>query len=188
MDNEPGDVTQLLQRSRTGDTNAREELARIIYPHLRRIATVQMRKERNGHTLQPTALAHEAYMRLMGQSASKDWQGRAHFFAVAAQMMRQILVDYARQHGAAKRGGALARVELRDDLAVTKDGWSTILALDAALTRLAQMDARQARVVELRFFGGLSEEETADVLAISSRTVKRDWSLAKAWLYEQLGD
>jgi RNA polymerase sigma factor (TIGR02999 family) len=144
-----------------------------------------MRHERHDHTLQATALIHEAYVYLIGQQET-DWQNRAHFYGVAAQVMRRVLVDYARMHGAAKRGGGEHKVRLDEALLMTAEQSDELVALDEALSRLAQFDPRQSRVVELRFFGGMNEEETAEVLGVSSRTVRRDWGVAKAWLYGQL--
>jgi len=157
----------------------------VVYNELRRLAQRYMRNERPNHTLQPTALVHEAYLRLVGQRAV-SWQGRAHFFGVAAQLMRRVLVDHARAQHAEKRGGNESRVELDEALAPSKEKTVELLALDEALNRLAKRDPRQARIVEMRFFGGLSEEETARVLDVSTRTVKRDWTVARAWLYNQV--
>lgn len=177
-------VTNLLASIREGDAEARAKLAGILYPQLRRLAQNLMRRERTDHTLQPTALVNEACLRLFGGRI--DFSNRAHFLAVAAQIMRQILVDYARQRGAIKRGGELRRVDL--DALSTDDNFHSarVLALDAALSRLSEWDERQSRIVEMRFFGGLTEEEIAEVLGLSVRTIKREWSLAKAWLYDQL--
>jgi RNA polymerase sigma factor (TIGR02999 family) len=156
-----------------------------VYPKLRRMAAHMLQAERPGHTLQATALVHEAYMRLLGK-ADVDWKDRVHFFATAAQAMRRILVDYARTRKAAKREGARRRVELTHELAISDDRLEEVLAVDEALKRLAQRDARQCRVVELRFFGGMTEEETAEALGIGARTVSREWNLARAWLYGEL--
>jgi RNA polymerase sigma-70 factor, ECF subfamily len=181
-----GEVTRLLGEMRDGSKAAEEQLLEVVYPELRRMASRYLRGERAGHTLQPTALVNEAYMQLAGQ-LDKDWQNRNHFFAVAAQLMRRILVDYARSKKAAKRDGGLAKVELTDALAISEDRLDEILAVDEALERLAKLDQRKARVVELRFFGGLTEEEVARVLGVDPRTVKRDWSFAKAWLHGEMG-
>jgi RNA polymerase sigma factor (TIGR02999 family) len=185
MQPEPENVTQLLAALRDGNSGARTRLIEMVYPELRRIALRHMQRERPGHTLQATALVNEAWLRLNRQD--KDWKNRAHFFAVAAQVMRQILVDYARQHRAARRGGGVAAEMLDECRQAGTLPSDKILALDEALSRLAEWGPRQSRVVELRFFGGLSEEETGEVLEISTRTVKRDWKLARAWLYAQIG-
>jgi RNA polymerase sigma-70 factor, ECF subfamily len=185
MSETAGEITQLLQALRSGSAGAEDRLVEAIYPHLRRIAQGHMRRERGDHTLQPTALIHEAYLRLAGKDV--DWQSRAHFFGVAAQVMRQILVDYARQRRAEKRGGGVQKVNIDDVNFGAGEPWEKMLALDQALSRLSEWDARIGRVVELRFFGGLSEEETAQVTGTSVRTVKRDWSLARAWLHSEIG-
>jgi RNA polymerase sigma-70 factor, ECF subfamily len=181
----PGEVTMLLANMQKGDRDAAGKLMPVIYGELRRLAAHYMRSERPDHTLQPTALVHEAYVRLV-ENEAVEWQGKAHFMAVAAQLMRRILIDHARGHVAAKRGGRAQKVELEDRFAVNLDHPEELLALDEALTALTQRDARQGRVVELRFFGGLSVEETAEVLGIDPRTVKRDWSAARAWLHRKL--
>jgi RNA polymerase sigma-70 factor (ECF subfamily) len=180
-----GDITHLLRAVQTGANGAWDELAALIYPHLRRIAQGHMRRERSHHTLQPTALIHEAFIRMAGKDI--EWESRAHFFAVAAHVMRQILVDYARQHRAAKRGGAIQKVNVDEISLGVGEPWEKMLALDQALARLSHWDARLGRVVELRFFGGLTEEETAQVTGTSVRTVKRDWGLARAWLHAEIG-
>lgn len=185
MDRTPGDITLLLAELRAGNRSAESRLLPLVYDELRRLARRYMRAERRDHTLQPTALVHEAYMRLAGQR-DMSWQNRAHFFAVAAQLMRRILVDHARAHKAEKRGGNESKIELGEGLALTEAKAAELLAVDEALTRLAECDPRQARVVELRFFGGLSEEEAAEVLGVSTRTVKRDWSVARAWLFKEI--
>jgi len=176
-------VTQLLAAWNAGDEHARDRLIPIVYADLRRMARRYMRRERDGHTLQPTELVHEAFMRLVDSGA--DWQGRAHFFAVAAQVMRRILVDHARTRQAAKRGSGAPALVL-EDVAAPIHSDVDLLALDDALRLLGDLDPRQCQVVELRFFGGLSVEETAEVLGISTATVKREWQMAKAWLYRQL--
>lgn len=185
MDHAPGDITLLLAELRAGNSSAESRLLSLVYDELRRLARRYMRGERPDHTLQPTALVHEAYLRLAGQRGV-DWQDRAHFFGVAAQLMRRILVDHARARNAEKRGGHEPRIALDDALAFTEEKCAELLALDEALSRLAQRDPRQARVVELRFFGGLSEDEAAEVLGISTRTLKRDWSVARAWLFKEI--
>lgn len=179
------EVTELLVRWRGGEREALDSLLPLVYDELRRIARHYLQGERTGHTLQSTALVNEAYVRLVAQDFP-EWQNRAHFFAVAAQLMRQILVDYARSHRAAKRGGDLCKVTLNEaeDLPFTAD--VDVIALDEALKELAQMDQQQSRVVELKFFAGLSSEDTAEVLGISPSTVKRDWITARAWLYREL--
>jgi RNA polymerase sigma-70 factor, ECF subfamily len=180
-----GQVTQILRELRNGDKTAEARLIPVVYGELRRLAGYYLRSERPSHTLQPTALVHEAYIRLTGMQ-EVDWQGRAHFFAVAAQVMRHILVDHARAHAATKRGGDWEPVTLDEARAVSLSRPEEFVALDEALQRLSAMDARQGRIVELRFFGGLTEEETAEVLGVSARTIKRDWRLARAWLYDQI--
>jgi RNA polymerase sigma factor (TIGR02999 family) len=179
-------ITQLLADWRNGDPAALDRLMPVVYQELRRLARRQLRGERPSHTLQPTALVNELFLRLVAQH-DVSWQNRAQFFGVAAQLMRRILVDHARAHLAAKRGGQLPRLALNDadDVAMpTPD--VELLAIDRALTRLAEMDPAQARLVELRFFSGMTVEETAHVLGWSPRTVKREWRLAKAWLFGQL--
>jgi RNA polymerase sigma factor (TIGR02999 family) len=179
-----GEVTRLLGELSRGRREVEADLIPLIYHELRRLAAAQMKRERSGHTLQPTALVHEAYLRLAGQHA--DWQNRAHFFAVAAQAMRRVLLDHARQHHAGKRGSQGQRITLEEGLAVTSDPLDEVLAVDECVTRLAAIDPRQARLVELRFFAGLSVEESAQALGISEITAKRDWASAKAWLSREL--
>ena len=180
------DVTELLLEWRRGDTAALDRLTPLVYDELRRIAHRYMRNERGGHTLETTALVNEAYLRLASQQRV-EWEDRAHFFAVTAQVMRHILIDHARRRRYARRGGADARqVPLAEAHAMTNERAAELLALDEALEQLAQLDPRKARVVELRYFGGLSLEETADVLEISVMTVRRDWRAARAWLYKTL--
>ena len=191
MSDTPGqrsDVTQLLQRSRRGDREALDLLVPLVYHELHRMATRYMTGERDGHTLQSTALVHEAYVRLVDQRVA-DWQNRAQFFGLAAQAMRRILVDHARGRGRAKRGSAAPCVEVGViDPAAPPDAIDReeAIALDVALTRLEAIDPGQARIVELRFFGGLGVEETAEILSISPSTVKREWTLARAWLRREL--
>ena len=180
-------LTRLLEKWQSGDTAAAEELVPLVYSELRRIAAAKMRAERGGHTLQPTALVHEAWLRLMNQHEC-SWQNRDQFFAIAAQAMRRILVDHARKRQAAKRGDGDALVDLDEVsrvLTVTLPD-ERLLALDEALKELAALDARQARIIELRFFGGLSVEETASVLGISPTTVKREWATGRAWLFRAI--
>jgi RNA polymerase sigma-70 factor, ECF subfamily len=179
------DVTLLLTALTRGDQSASEKLIPLVYGELRRLARSYMRRERADHTLQATALVHEAYLKLVEQRSS-NWQSRAHFFGVAAQVMRRILVDHARGHLRQKRGGEYEKVVLNEALVFSPEKSAELLAVDQALEKLARLDERQAKVVELRFFGGLSVEEAAAVLGISPKTVKRDWSVAKAWLYADL--
>lgn len=181
----PGDVIQLVRGLKTSDQEADGELLDAVYDELHRMAVRLMRQERRDHTLQATALIHEAYVYLVDQRP-KNWQNRAHFFGLAAQVMRRILVDYARRHRTAKRGGAQHKVTLDDALSLTAPQSEELLAVDEALSRLSQFDPRRGRVVELRYFGGLDEAEIAEVLGVSSRTVKRDWTIAKAWLFAEL--
>ena len=178
-------ITRLLAEARAGHTGAQSELIEAVYPELRRMAANLLQAERPDHTLQPTALVNEAYLRLLGH-AGVDWKDRVHFFAAAAQAMRRILVDHARMRRARKRDGALHRVELTDALAISDDRLDQVIEIDEALTRLEVRDPRQCRVVELRFFGGLIDTEIADVLGIAPRTVSREWTLARAWLYGEL--
>lgn len=185
-ENNQGDVTLLLERVRGGDKDAEEHLIATVYQELRRIAHAHMRRERAGHTLQTTALVNEAYMKLVGQKGAR-FQNRSHFFAVAAQVMRRILVDYARSRLAEKRGAGRDVLPLDEALVFSPQKSSELVALDDALKRLEEEDTRVSRVIELRFFGGLSVEETAEVLAVSPRTVKREWSFGRAWLRAELG-
>lgn len=178
-------VTDLLGRWRSGDREALNSLMPLVYDELRRIAQNYLRNERPGHTLQSTALVHEAYVRMIQQDLP-EWQSRAHFFAVAAQLMRQILVDHARAHRADKRGGGVCKLALEDAQENAEPLDVDLIALDDALKTLSIMDPQQSKVVELKFFGGLSIEDTAVVLGISSSTVKRDWITARAWLYREL--
>jgi RNA polymerase sigma factor (TIGR02999 family) len=177
----PGDVTAILAAASEGDPAAAQELLPLVYDELREVAGRQLRSERIGHTLQTTALVHEAYLKLIDQSRVQ-WQGRAHFLAVAATAMRRILVNHAKARGRIKRGGDAARVPLDDALESFQQRSIDLEALDEALGRLSEIDPDQGRIVELRFFGGLSVEETAKVLDISPRTVHREWDLARAWL------
>jgi RNA polymerase sigma-70 factor, ECF subfamily len=179
------DITGLLKAWASGDSSALEELTPMVYGELRRIARRYMR-QRSPETLQTTALAHEAYLRLVGAEGLR-WQDRAHFFAVAAQMMRRILVDAARARVAAKRQGGVLRVTFSEDLPISPGQEANVVAIDDALAALAKLDPRKARVVELRFFGGLSIEEAAEVLQVSPQTVMRDWRLAKPWLAREVG-
>lgn len=180
-----GQITGLLQDWRNGDQTAIDKLLPIVYDELRRLAAGFFRRERLNHTLEPTALVHEAYLHLVDQSRV-GWENRAHFFGAAAQLMRRILIDHARSRNAAKRGGGEIRVTLADDAALTEQRELDLISLDAALEELAALDERQGKIVEMRFFGGLSIEETAEVLEISPATVKREWNTAKAWLYRRM--
>jgi RNA polymerase sigma factor (TIGR02999 family) len=178
------EITQRLQEWRGGDRKALDSLLPLVYKELRRLAHFQLRNERADHTLQSAALVHEAYLRLVGMNAPQ-WESRTHFFAIAAQLMRQILVDYARRHKAAKRGGSVCKVSLEDAL-VARQTDVDVIALDDALQALARIDERQSRVVELRFFAGLSLEEISDALEVGPATVQRDWTAARAWLHREM--
>ena len=180
------DVTHLLARWKDGDEAALQQLLPIVHEELQRVARRQMAGERPGHTLQPTALVNEAYLRLVNLK-QMQWQDRAHFLAMASRLMRRILVDFARSRGYQKRGGDVQRVSFTDALEVAEDQATDVVALHDALEALAGVDERKSQVVELRFFGGLSVEETAEALNVSRETVKRDWQFAKMWLLRQLG-
>jgi RNA polymerase sigma-70 factor, ECF subfamily len=179
------EITQLLLAWSDGDQAALEKLTPLVYAELHRLAKGYMFGERHGHTLQTTALINEAYMRLIDWKNVR-WQGRAHFFGVAAQVMRRILVDFARARHYAKRGGAAAQVSLDEAVTIHEDRSAELIALDEALKSLAEIDPRKSQVVELRFFGGLSAKETAEALQVSLRTVEREWNSARAWLYREL--
>jgi RNA polymerase sigma factor (TIGR02999 family) len=178
------EVTRLLIAWRRGETAALDELIPLVYAELRRIAAHYLRHERRGHTLQTSALVNEAFLRLIDQTV--DWRNRAQFFGIAARLMRQILVDHARHRGRAKRGGEQVQVALDEALDVAQTRDADLVALDEALTALAQFDPQQSRVVELRYFGGLTIAETAEVLGVSDSTVEREWNLARAWLLREL--
>lgn len=180
-------VTELLARWSKGDVSARDALIPLVYDELRRIARRCLTSQSSSHTLQPTALVHEAYLRLARRD-QVDWQGRAHFFAMAAQMMRQILVDHARKHAALKRGSNPVTLLIDEASATTQALSLDLLALDNAMQQLANLDARQCRIVELRFFGGLSIEETAQIVNISPATTKREWATARLWLHQAMSD
>lgn len=182
----PHEVTQMLVAWGNGDQAARDQLMPLVYDELHRLAHQYMNKERSGHTLQTSALVNEAFVRLVGQR-DVHWQNRAHFFGIAAQMMRRILVDYARNRQYVKRGGNARQVSLDEAVIVSKERSADVVALDDALKDLAEFDLRKSQIVELRFFGGLSIDETAKVLAVSPGTVMRDWTLAKAWLKRAMG-
>jgi RNA polymerase sigma factor (TIGR02999 family) len=181
----PQEVTQLLADWAKGDRSALDKLFPLVHSELRRIAQRQMSQERPGHTLQATALVNEAYLKLAGRQGF-DWQNRAHFFAVCAQVMRHILIDHARAHARDKRGGGAVKVSLNDALVVAEDQASHFIALDEALRVLERLDPQKGKIVELRYFGGLSVEEAAEVMNISPRTVRREWQRAKAWLYRMM--
>ena len=178
-------VTEMLRDWRKGDQEALEQLIPVVYDELHRQAARYLRREHPGHILQTTALIHEAYLRLINQQ-NIEWQNRAHFYAIAARLMRQILVDHARRRQATKRGGSDIKVPLEEAMVISPGENVDLVALDEALTRLAAIDPQQSRIVELRYFSGLSVEETAEVLGVSSRTVNRDWNVAKAWLRQQI--
>ena len=181
----PEQITGLLMRWGQGDEEALNTLVPLVYRDLRRMASYLLRSQHTGHTLQPTALVNEAYLKLAGQ-ARFQWQNRTHFFAVAARAMRQILVDYARSHLRAKRGKGNEPIPLDEALAFVPERSANLVALDEALSRLASRDPRKAQVVELRFFGGLNNEEIGEVLQISANTVMRDWNMAKAWMRHEM--
>ena len=181
----PGAVTELLRAWNGGDEDAIERLTPLVEAELRRLARAYMRRERRGHTLQTTALVNEAFLRLTG-ARSVGWQDRAHFLGIAARLMRRVLVDHARARGYRKRGGGVQRVTLNEGLVASPEPALDVIALDRALEALAATDARKSRVIELRFFGGLSGEETAEVLHVSTDTVKRDWRLARLWLLREI--
>lgn len=183
---EPDDITELLHRFQAGDEDAHSQLINAVHDELRLIAARYMRREKGDHTLQTTALVNEAYMKLINLKIA-NWQDRAHFYAVAARVMRRILVDHARKHIAGKRGGGMDILPLNEGIVFTPGRSSQIVQLDEALSRLAETDERAAKVIELRFFGGLSVEETAEVMSISPRTVKREWMFARAWLRTEFG-
>lgn len=179
------DITRILKKAGSGDDSALNRLLPLVYDELRALAESYLQRERPDHTLQATALVHEAYVRLVKQE-EVEWQNRAHFFAVAARAIRRILVDHARTHQRVKRGGRHQRVQLDDDILVTEGRGLDLLSLDEAMERLAELHERQSRIVELRFFGGLSAKETSAVLGVSARTVDADWSMARAWLRREL--
>ncbi|HJP95594.1 MAG TPA: sigma-70 family RNA polymerase sigma factor [Pyrinomonadaceae bacterium] len=181
----PHQITELLAEWSGGNQTALDELYPLVYDELHRLARRYMSRERKGHTLQTTALINEAYVRLVDQR-NVHWSNRSHFFAISAQIMRRILIDHARRHAYVKRGGGAQQVSLEEAATITPQQSSELIRLDEALKSLAEMDSRRSRVVELRYFGGLSNEEIAGVLNISENTVTRDWNMARAWLYQQL--
>ncbi|HZQ43451.1 MAG TPA: sigma-70 family RNA polymerase sigma factor [Acidobacteriaceae bacterium] len=184
MDDTRGQTTRLLKAMHAGDHAAAEQLLPLVYAELHRIANACMRRERPDHTLQPTALINEAYLRLIQQDV--DWNDRAHFVGFAAHVMRRVLVDYARARNTDQRGGKRERVELQDQFAISPERLDEVSLLDEALDRLEKKNPRQAKVVELRYFGGLSMEQIGAIIGIAPRSVKRDWALARIWLYEEL--
>ncbi len=179
------EVTELLRQWRGGDKEALDRLTPLVYDELHRLAHQYISRERPGHTLQTTALVNEAYLRLVEQE-DVDWESRAHFFAVSAQVMRHILVDYARRHSSAKRGGELQRVALEEQATVSLERAAELVALDEAMQALHEIYPRRSKVVELRYFGGLNNKEASEVLKVSQATIERDWRFAKAWLYREL--
>ena len=185
MASSSNEITQLLAAWGNGDQNALDQLMPLVYSELHRLAHRHIKRERPGHTLQTSGLLNEAFLRLVEQR-DVTWKSRAHFFAIAAKLMRCILVDHARSHAYAKRGGGAAKVTLDEALIVSQERAGEVVALDDALTRLEQMDAQQSNIVELRFFAGLTIEETAEVLNLSPSTIKREWVTAKAWLFREL--
>ena len=185
MSNQSDQITELLIAWREGRPRALDDLMPLVHRELKRIARNFMRRQRAGNTLQTTALVNEAFLRLV-DSDKVNWQDRSHFFAMSAKLMRRVLVDAARRRNSEKRGGELVQVSLTDALKAVPDSEVDVVALDAALERLASMNQRQSRIVELKYFGGLTEEEVAEALGISERTVRRDWNLARAWLYREL--
>jgi RNA polymerase sigma factor (TIGR02999 family) len=187
MASDSDNVTKLLVDWGEGDQQALEELLPLIYKELRHLAHNFLYRERSGHTLQTTALVHEAYLKLIDQRDAR-WQNRAHFFAIAAQAMRRILIDSARKHAADKRGGPQEKISLDEAPDISAEPHLEFLALDEALTELAEIDPIQSKIIELRYFGGLTIEETSEVMKSSPATVKREWAMARAWLYERLSD
>ena len=185
MEADHGEVTILLAKLTEGNQEAASELIPLVYSEMRRLAGAYMRRERGDHTLQPTALVNEAYLKLVEQR-SVDWQSRSHFFGIAAQVMRRILVDHARGHMRDKRGGGQKPVPIDEALVFAPEQSEEFLKLNEALERLSKLDERQGKIVELRFFGGLTVEQTAELMGISPKTVKRDWSMAKAWLHGEM--
>ena len=179
------EITQLLVAWGKGDETALDQLIPVVYGELRRIAGNFMRRQNQGHTLQASALVNEAFLRLVDCN-KVNWQSRTHFFAVSAQLMRRVLVDAARRRNSQKRGGDRFRVTLDDHIDISNESETDLVALDEALTRLADLNPRHSRIVELRYFGGLTEEQVAETLSVSARTVRRDWSVARAWLYREL--
>ncbi len=184
---EPSEATQILEEVQRGDRSAADRLFAVVYAELRKLAAAHLVQERRGHTLQPTALVHEVYLKIVDQTRV-DWRGRTHFFAVGAQIMRRILVDHARAHKAAKRGGGRQRITLDENLAAGPRRDEDILALEDALDKLARLDPQQARMVELRFFGGLTVADVAEVLQMPKRSVEREWTMIRSWLRRELSE
>jgi RNA polymerase sigma factor (TIGR02999 family) len=184
MADDGGQVTQLLKAMRAGDSQAAEDLLPLLYAELHRLARSYMRRERPDHTLQATALINEAYLRLAGEEI--DWKNRAHFIGLSAQVMRRVLVDHARAHNAECRGGGLQRVEMQEELAISPEKLDLVQQIDDLLKKLEEENPRQAKVVELRYFGGLNFEEIGGLLQVASRTAKTDWALARIWMLDQL--
>lgn len=181
-------ITQLLQELRNGDRQTMDEILPLVYDELRRLAKSYLNRERSNHTLQPTALVHEAYLRLIGQKEI-EWQNRAHFFGISARLMREILIEYARGRNRQKRGGEFkTQIALDENISFAEQNQLDVVAVDDALSKLEKLDERQAKIVEMKFFGGLTVEEIAEVLSISPATVKREWSSAKLFLYKTLND
>ena len=185
MDKQPDQITKLLLAWRNGEAKALDDLMPLVHRELKRIARNFMRRQNVGHTLQTTALVNEAFVRLV-DSDKVNWQDRSHFFAISARLMRRVLVDAARRKNSAKRGGERVQVTLADDVKTSNADQVDVVAIDEALKRLAELNQRQCQIVELRYFGGLTEDEIAETLEISARTVRRDWNLARAWLYREL--
>ena len=183
--NQRADITTLLHEYKSGNKNVLDELFPLVYDELRKLAASRLKKERADHTLQPTALVHEAYMRLIEQH-SADWQNRTHFFGLAAEMMRRILVNHAVKNNADKRFGNQTKLALDEAVSLAQEREINLILLDEALTRLAEFDPQQAKIIELRFFAGLTIEEVAEILGVSDSTVKREWRIAKAWLHQQM--
>jgi RNA polymerase sigma factor (TIGR02999 family) len=183
----PGEITEILERVADGDAKAYDELLPKVYEELRVVAVHYMRLERANHSLQPTELVHEAFLRLAGQT-EVQWKSRTHFYAIAAQAMRRVLVDHARAKRRQKRGGGIPNIPLEDSITIAGEPPVDLLALDEALSQFAEEDGRRARVVELLYFGGLNAKEAGHVLGVSARTVERDWTYARTWLFEKLGD
>jgi RNA polymerase sigma factor (TIGR02999 family) len=182
---QPDQITLLLKQMKDGDRAARDRLVSLVYPHLKKIAVQHMRRERPDHTLQPTALVNEVFLRFAGRG-DVAWQNRSHFYSLLSELMRQILVDYSRRRRAAKRGGGEGMVELEEWRARIDEHPEMVLEVDRLLTRLIALDERQAKVVEMRYFAGLTEGEIAETLGVSERTVKRDWTMARAWILKEL--
>lgn len=187
MNAEEHSVAKLLSEVADGDQNAANQLMPLVYERLRMLANKLIGKESPGNTLQPTALVNEAYLRMVGQTRV-EWKGKTHFFAIGAKMMRRILVDHARSKHRIKRGGGMHRIELTDELSVSRRRDEDVLAIEEAIEKLSRLDPRQAQIVELRFFGGLTVEEVAEVLGVSKRTVEGEWTILRAWLRRELAD